>query len=276
MSKRIIQVASGLVLLLMSIIISGCVSVSNSNNWRGSDIDYSNLGEALKSERTLEGFEAVDASSALLLEIYPGETQRVVVTSPSKERAKDLITKVSGGVLYIHEDDKTPIDLKKGCHLVQVYLPQLTRVDLSGAVKGKVLGHLEQEKLSLDLSGSTSLTLTELLKLKQLKSKCSGASKLTTALEVEHLDISLSGASSASLKGKLVSMSADLSGASKLDGSVLTVQQGNFELSGASSANAEVVQELKVSCSGASKLVYGGSPKLSYINTSGASSIKTR
>lgn len=105
----------------------------------------------------------------------------------------------------------------------------------------------------------------------------SGASKVSLAdLSNERLQIDSSGASKITVAGETLSLTIDVSGASKVDAENLKTENAFIDASGASKVSVFAVNELKTDASGASCIVYSGSPKNLTKKTSGASSIKEK
>ncbi|MBK8465758.1 MAG: DUF2807 domain-containing protein [Chloracidobacterium sp.] len=109
---------------------------------------------------------------------------------------------------------------------------------------------------NLDVSGAANLTLSR-VKNSSLLVEASGASKLKIAGETTKLNV-------------------EVSGASKLDAEELKASKANVEASGASYIDVNVSEDLSVDASGASKIVYTGTPASLHKNTSGASHISQK
>ena len=86
--------------------------------------------------------------------------------------------------------------------------------------------------------------------------------------------LNLSGASRAEVEGKTDELTANISGASNLKASDLTVQNLHLNVSGASKAEVTVTDSLWAQASGASKIKYHGNPSLRKSISIGASSIR--
>ncbi|NOT49014.1 MAG: DUF2807 domain-containing protein [Acidobacteria bacterium] len=105
----------------------------------------------------------------------------------------------------------------------------------------------------------------------------SGAAKINaTAISNEQLQVHTSGASKISLSGETANLSVDVSGASRIEAENLKAENAEVDASGASSVSVFAAGELRTDLSGASKVVYSGSPKNIYKKTSGASSVKEK
>ena len=105
----------------------------------------------------------------------------------------------------------------------------------------------------------------------------SGASKVSLVnLNNDSLDLDSSGASKIRIEGTTKTFTVDMSGASKLDAENLKAENVSVDSSGASSASVFVTNELKANLSGATNVVYAGSPKSVEKKISGASSVKEK
>ena len=105
----------------------------------------------------------------------------------------------------------------------------------------------------------------------------SGASNVSlVAAKTENLQIDSSGASKISVSGEAGDLIVDVSGAGKIDAENLKSERVTIDASGASSVSVYAVTELKADASGASKIIYSGSPKELVKKISGASSVKQK
>jgi hypothetical protein len=102
-----------------------------------------------------------------------------------------------------------------------------------------------------------------------------GASQGTVAeVDSESFEAELSGASSLVIqRGKVVLLKGSASGASTLNAENVEATKADVDASGASKIIVRVSEELKANASGASDVLYSGSPKVVKKDTSGASSI---
>lgn len=105
----------------------------------------------------------------------------------------------------------------------------------------------------------------------------SGASKVSVAnLNNENLQIDTSGASKVIISGNTANLTIDVSGASKVNAENLIAENASVDASGASTISVNAINELKTDASGASNIVYLGSPKNLIKKTSGAGSVKEK
>ena len=102
----------------------------------------------------------------------------------------------------------------------------------------------------------------------------SGASKISVAnLANDAFRVDSSGASKINIEGTTKHLTVEMSGASKLDAENFKAETVSVDASGASKATVSVINNLKVDLSGASKIVYYGTPSNIEKKTSGASAV---
>lgn len=104
-----------------------------------------------------------------------------------------------------------------------------------------------------------------------------GAVSVTASnLSGHDLKLDSNGASSIFVDGSVTNLEADLSGASKLNGTALHAQTAKVSLNGASYADVTVTETLDASISGVGVLTYAGNPKSVEKDVSGLGKIRPR
>ncbi len=107
--------------------------------------------------------------------------------------------------------------------------------------------------------------------------EASGASKVSlTNVKNDELRVDTSGASKINISGETVNLLIEVSGASSIDAENLKAENANVDACGASHVSVFATGELKSDASGASKIVYSGSPKNIEKKSSGASSVREK
>ena len=102
----------------------------------------------------------------------------------------------------------------------------------------------------------------------------SGAADLTlNGVKNSGLAVDSSGAAKLKLAGETAKLTAETSGASKIDAEDLRAIDANIDGSGASQVDLSVSGELTADVSGASKVVYSGTPTAVHKKTTGAGSV---
>ncbi len=105
--------------------------------------------------------------------------------------------------------------------------------------------------------------------------KLTGAAQLTAnQLSGPNFAVESTGAAKVQLDGKVDDLITDMTGASKLDAASLQTRTAEISSTGASKAEVAVSESLKVSITGAGKVVYSGNPPTVEKHVSGAGSIR--
>jgi len=123
-----------------------------------------------------------------------------------------------------------------------------------------------------NLSGGTYSKIEEFESDQQLDLYLSGGSLCQLEAGYKKVNLVLSGASKLDMEGLGDEMSAELSGASELNAFEYPVRAADVNVSGASFGKITVTDNLNAVGTGASRLVYRGSPSVTS-NVSGASSV---
>lgn len=134
---------------------------------------------------------------------------------------------------------------------VFIRMPELEYLRVTGACDGEVRD-FSNEDFSLDIEG---------------------ASKVWVNIDSKYLEADLAGASELILIGRGEDLEVDLVGASELDAFNYEVEDADINAIGASSAKVYASRELQASATGASKIRYRGSARVSS-NSAGLSSVK--
>jgi hypothetical protein len=154
-----------------------------------------------------------------------------------------------------------------------IHLPDLRRLELSGASRATVTGFTVTHSLDFELSGASEMGL-ELTMASNSGFKLSGASRAAGYIQMDDGHFDLSGASSLELQGSGDDISIGASGASQVTLPDFPVATADINLSGASHAVIDVSDRMDINLSGASTLEYSGDPKLGSLNVSGGSTIE--
>jgi Putative auto-transporter adhesin, head GIN domain len=105
--------------------------------------------------------------------------------------------------------------------------------------------------------------------------KLTGAARLTAnELSGQSFAIESTGAARVHLEGTVGDLVTDMTGASRLDADGLQTKTATISSTGASQANVAVSESLKVSITGAGKVIYSGNPPVVEKHVSGAGSIR--
>lgn len=206
-------------------------------------------GNVLTKDRELENFDGISISGSLNLEILQAADYQVVVQAD--ENLQDIIeTYVEDRTLIIRSVENIRQAKRKD---IQVKLPQLRMLDMSGATEVKTRGPIEGGGLSL---------------------VGSGASELDGELNYQKMKAELSGATELNLRGTINKVAIRSSGATELSWSNLKIGALQLESSGATEAELYVTERMSIEASGASDIEYRGNPVIEKQQLSGAASLK--
>ena len=122
----------------------------------------------------------------------------------------------------------------------------------------------------VELSGASGFESDDTLSAHELTFSLSGASTLQAKVLTDELDVDMSGASKVTMEGSATDVELELSGASCFEGIGLVANQVKAELSGASKVSITCNTMLEVEASGASTLMYGGTPFVKSTTTGGS------
>jgi hypothetical protein len=161
----------------------------------------------------------------------------------------DLEVEKIGSTLRIRYDEP---EYRQYTTYITITMPSLRGVNFSGASVSTVTGFNDLGELDITLSG---------------------ASVSQVNLEVQSMQLNLSGASKLTLSGEASALQATVSGASIYSGFAFGVDDASVDVSGASKMHVTARQKLNAIASGASTVLYRGSPVVTS-QVSGASSVQ--
>lgn len=147
-----------------------------------------------------------------------------------------------------------------------------------------LLRHIKTEvrggKLSIEMDKkvSTKHTMTIRITAPDIDDlEVSGAASVTVNdLKNTGINVGSSGASKIRITGETAKLIVDVSGATRVEADGLRAENAIVDASGASHVNVHVTGQLRADASGASKIVYSGSPANVEKKSSGASHISPR
>jgi hypothetical protein len=221
----------------------------------------------------LEGFTKIEVGGAFEMEITRGDSFKVSVTADDFPHVR------------VEKVDNTLIIKRQGIEwfapfhsrpTATVTLPLLTYLDISGASQVNIENFQSDADLVLNLSGASHIKAINIA-AGGLDLKVTGASTLTGHIKAtKDAKLEASGASRIELTGAAANMVVKITGASKAELGQFPAQNADLEVSGASNASVNLNGKLNANVSGASKLLWAGSPIMGDIQTSGASSLKRK
>ncbi len=188
--------------LAIGLIFSTGCSINNLTDVKGS-------GVAKTEARNAAGFDKVDASNAVNIEIAAGKDFSLSVETDDN-LLQYLKTEVNGDTLKIYTEGKIS---PTGKFNVKLSMPELVNLQVSGATDANVT-NAKSDLVILKASGASSIRIDgEAIKL---KAEVSGASEVNAeAFKAEDAEIDASGASSAIVMAT-EELDLNASGASKI------------------------------------------------------------
>ena len=265
--RALISIVAGL--LLITLLFSGCQSILVIRN-----------GEAMTGETETRQFDFteftyVDIGSAFSYEIKQSDNYSISITANNNLFDDIMVTKEGQTLKIAMKTTWSPFNIGSERLKAVITMPELYRLDSSGATSGTVSDFSSTEDLNITVSGASSVDLVEIA-AGDIDFDISGASNVDGTLKTEDINLDISGASSIQLEGEVSDIDIEASGASRLNLAHLTVNNANIVLSGASIATVNLKGRLDIRLSGASLLYYIGEPKLGTIDISGSSTLKEK
>jgi phage shock protein PspC (stress-responsive transcriptional regulator) len=203
--------------------------------------DPSHYGTGRKTLDGGDDFNEVEVHGAFRVVVRQGDAYKVEVAGRSADladvrldvRGDRLVvrSRAGGGLFSAFDMDKNPI-------LVQVTLPHLQHLGLSGACQADVSGFQGDE----------------------LRLAASSASSARVNVNVPRLELTVSSASRVDLSGAADELSIDGSSASQVEALGLRATRVDLDLSSASQARVHATEELKADLSSGSTARYTGNP----------------
>ena len=257
--KKVVTYLVLTVILVTLMITAGCNLVTGSGVNVTLDLDYAD-------------FNRIEVGYAFDVEVTRADTYLVRITID--ENLQDYLRVSKSG-------DTLQIGLRQNYHYTGIThravinLPDLYRLELSGASDAVVSGFSTSHDMDFDISGASKIDLRD-MKAGDTEFNLSGASKVVGNMEMDNVKFDLSGASSLNLAGSAQDVDINASGASHVKLPDFPLANADIGLSGASHADISISGQLDVDLSGASDLKYTGSPRLGSIDITGGSSISQK
>ena len=242
--------------MIMAGLLAGCTLVKGSGVIVTENMDFSD-------------FTQVEVGYAFEVEIVQSDQFSVSITAD--DNLFEYI-QVSQQDSALKIGVQSAVMFRSATYRARVTMPQLSRLELSGATQGTVSGFESVEDLEIEVSGASSLELEKIL-AGDTTVDVSGASKVIGEITAQDVDFDISGASTVRLHGLADDIILDLSGASHVEMTDFLVNSADVDFSGASSGTVHVDRSLDVKLSGASSLTYLGDAILGDVDISGASSL---
>jgi opacity protein-like surface antigen len=229
-------------------------------------------GGVLTRELQLSDFKVIQIGSTFQVSITQASSYRVNVTM-NENLFTYLQTTKEGQTLSIGLRSGYEYQYSSLTLKVEVGLPDLNEVQLGGSTRCSIQGFSLNHRLTLVVSGSSTVDIAS-TSVGGFETDVTGASKLTGTITVNgDAEFIVSGASRVMLAGTANNLSTVGSGASWVDLSNFKIHNAKVNLSGASYETIYLDGRLDADLSGASRLIYIGNPTFGNINVTGGSTI---
>jgi hypothetical protein len=221
----------------------------------------------------LKDFTRIEVGGAFEVEITRSDSFKVSITADDfphvrVEKRDDTLVIRRQGIEWFAPFHGRP--------KATVTLPALIELEVSGASRGKFENFQSDDNLTVDLSGASHVEALN-ISAGTIEVKATGASSLTGGIKAaKDAKFEATGASRIELTGTGANIVMKVSGASRAELGEFPVQNASLEISGASKAIINLNGKLDADVSGASKLLWSGSPIMGDIQTSGASTLRRK
>jgi hypothetical protein len=212
---------------------------------------------------SLKDFNGIDIVGSFKVNIRQGTTYAVQVTLP-ENYFNYLKAKSNGSKLEISMNSKYnykwPEGKQKIC-VINITMPKLKSIDLSGQVDAKVLDNFYYESLNVEVSGQSSVDFGQNISLKKLVAECTGQS----AIDFENITAN--------------SIITNSVGQSAVSADNISSDNISIGCSGQSSVKVDEIkaQKLECDCSGQSTVKFDSVTATNAdLNASGMSKIKAK
>lgn len=199
------------------------------------DMDvFEDKGQFEKKFET-KNFSKIEVGGAFVVTVRQGDKFSIVANSDSQDNIDDLDIDVKGNTLEIEYRDKFSFSRRNETTRINITMPTLEGLDLSGASTIKVIGFKDKNQ-DIDIS-------------------LTGAVKAAIDVDARKIDLNATGAANADLRGFADKMDIDVTGACQINTRGMEINQVNADASGASQIRLGNVKDLNTShTSGASKI----------------------
>jgi len=202
------------------------------------------------------GFTGINVQNGLEVDLTQSDSYSVKVTADDNIMEYiEISAPWQGYTLEIKAKANTVFH--NATALVEIEMPELNNVELSGGSSANITGFTSTGGMSVYLSGGSQI----------------GTFITPGSITVANIDFGLSGGSQVRLSGSAGNMTVDCSGGSQIDLESFSVNNADVNVSGGSQATVNVSGTLDANLSGGSILYYVGSPSMGDIEVTGDSDI---
>jgi hypothetical protein len=230
-----------LILVFMVALLAGCTSFG--------------LGKVVTREEAFTSFDRVEVDNAFKVDITQGATYSVVVRFDSSFEQRLEVVKEGNTLKIGLKDEGSGVRIQAGTREVEITMPELTGLDLSGATQATITGFKSTKALEVGLDG---------------------ASSLQGDVEAGDARFDAQGASEATLSGSGQNVTVAAEGGSTIDLTKFSAVDANASARGDSEVTVNASGRLDADASGKSNIYYLGDPTLGEIDTSSESSVEPK
>lgn len=205
--------------------------------------------EVTIENRAITSFHSIEASSAFKVFLVPGDKESLRVEADATIQ-KQIITEVRNNVLHLY-----------------------TKGDINNPVKMNIYVSFKELE-GIEASGAVTVRCDSVIQSKDFKINLSGASRAHLKLKAQNFLATLSGASKLHISGTSEKVELEMSGASKCNAFHIESKDILCEVSGAAKLFILAQHKIRGEASGASAIVYKGTPSENKIEVSGVAKLK--
>ncbi len=185
---------------------------------------------------------AIDVSLKAVINVQPGSQPGIQFKSYDNI-LKHIKTKVENGTLRIYSDLDETWSMSGDDVTLQVTMPSITALSLSGSPDAVVNGNITGNEFKLDISGASDVKIDN--------------------VNVDNFGVEVSGAGDIEVKGGTVKHATyDINGAGTLKAFPLQADETSATISGAGTSTVTAISKLTASINGAGTIRYKGHPSI--------------
>lgn len=228
-------------------------------------------GKVVDDERAVGGFSAIDVSGSADVRVHKAARARVVVTADSNLQ-EYFDASVLGSKLRLGWKPMTLVTRVTKL-VVDVYLPELEGVELSGSCGMVIEDDFSGDSLYMNLSGSGSVSAAS-LRYGELSMEISGSGRVEAAGTLAMVRADLSGSGGLRLEGKGDEMTLSVSGSGSAETGKFACARVKAGISGSGDVSVFATETLDASMSGSGSVSYRGNPRINS-KSSGSGSMRS-
>ena len=240
------------ILIIITLLLFGCSQ--SDQGIQQKEINLSGSGNLVTREITLTDFDRVEAGLNFDLNIRQGTTPRVILTSDDNFidyiQVEQVNKTLRFGFIPGYAYDTRGITLR-----AEVFMPELTRLDLEGSSHANIDGY---QSLGI------------------LEARLTGASALTGDVQVKSAILNAYGSSFVQLSGSGTNLRLETCGANLVDLGAFAAEEATIEISCNSRANVDVSDQLQIEASQYAQVVYDGNPSITAFKVNESASVRPK